>query len=74
MSLPENDPVNKPSHYTSGGIECIDAIEASMTPEEFKGFLRGNTIKYLWRYQMKGGKQDLDKADWYLRKLREKVA
>lgn len=67
-----DDPVNRPAHYTSGGIECIDAIRASMTPEEFKGFLKGNTMKYLWRYRLKGNPaQDLEKAGWYLSRLTE---
>lgn len=63
------DPVNHPDHYTQGGIECIDAIEASMTPDEFAGFLKGNSIKYLWRYRQKAGRQDLEKARWYLDRL-----
>lgn len=67
-----DDPVNRPAHYTSGGIECIDAIRASMTPEEFKGFLKGNAMKYLWRYRLKGNPaQDLEKAGWYLSRLTE---
>lgn len=66
----DDDPVNRPAHYTSGGIECIDAIRASMTPEEFKGFLKGNAMKYLWRYRLKGKPaQDLEKASWYLSRL-----
>lgn len=65
-----SDPVN-PDHYKAGGIECIDALESMMTPEEFKGMLRGNAIKYLWRYNKKGRpNEDLSKADWYLQKLR----
>jgi hypothetical protein len=65
-----HDPVNSPSHYTDGtGIECIEAIEASMTTEEFKGFLRGNCQKYLWRYTKKNGAEDLKKAKWYLDRL-----
>lgn len=65
-----DDPVNHPAHYTSGGIECIDAIRASMTPVEFQGFLKGNALKYLWRYRLKGRPaQDLAKAEWYLAKL-----
>lgn len=65
-----DDPVNHPTHYTSGGVECIDAIRASMTPEEFKGFLKGNAMKYLWRYNLKGKPaQDLEKANWYLSRL-----
>lgn len=63
------DNVNHPSHYTTGDIECIDAIEASMSEQEFKGYLKGNCIKYLWRYRNKGGKEDLQKAQWYLDRL-----
>ena len=70
----QNDNVNRPSHYTSGEIECIDAIKASMTPEEFRGFLKGNSMKYIWRYRQKGKPiEDLRKAEWYLKKLIEEV-
>jgi len=65
------DMVNSPPHYNDGGIECIEAIEASMSKEAFRGYLKGNMLKYLWRYEHKGGKEDLDKANWYLTKLRE---
>lgn len=58
-----------PKYYRRGKIECIDAIKASMTPDEFKGFLKGNVIKYLWRYQQKNGSEDLRKANWYLERL-----
>lgn len=64
------DMVNSPPHYNSGEIECIEAIEASMSQEAFRGYLKGNMLKYIWRYENKGGKEDLDKADWYLTKLR----
>ena len=64
------DMVNSPPHYNAGGIECIDAIEASMSKEAFRGYLKGNMLKYIWRYENKGGKEDLDKANWYLTKLR----
>ena len=65
-----NDPVNHPAHYTvDGGIECIDAIEATLTPEEFRGYLRGQVIKYVWRCNYKGKRlEDLEKAEWYLKK------
>jgi hypothetical protein len=65
------DMVNNPPHYNDGGLECIDAIEASMEPLAFKGYLKGNVLKYLWRYEKKGGTQDLEKAQWYLVKLSE---
>ena len=58
-----------PQHYQKGGVECIDAIEASMTEEAFKGFLKGNCIKYLYRYENKNGAEDLKKAQWYLSRL-----
>lgn len=63
------DPVNQPEHYRQGGIECIDAIEAALTPEEFRGFCKGNVLKYTWREKRKGGPESLQKAQWYLRRL-----
>lgn len=65
------DLVNHPSHYTSSpsGIECIDAIESALSPEEFRGFIKGNVIKYAWREKLKGGDEDLKKARWYLSRL-----
>jgi len=61
--------VNHPPHYIQGGVECLDAIAASMSPEAFAGFLKGNALKYIWRYDKKGGVQDLEKAAFYLKKL-----
>ena len=68
-----NDNVNHPAHYTQGGIECIEAIRASMTHEAFKGYLKGNVIKYMWRYEHKGGLESLQKAQWYLAYLQDEV-
>jgi CHASE3 domain sensor protein len=68
-----HDPVNSPSHYAQGGIESIEAIQASMSSEAFKGFLKGNCQKYLWRYERKNGKEDLLKCQWYLNKLIETI-
>lgn len=53
------------SHYCAGDIECIDAIRAALGPL-FEGFLAGNVIKYVWRYQHKNGLDDLYKAQTYL--------
>jgi hypothetical protein len=64
-----HDPVNSPEHYASGAIECIEAIEASMNAVAFKGFLKGNCQKYLWRYEAKGGSESLKKCRWYLDRL-----
>ena len=63
------DPVNHPDHYTAGGIECIEAIKASMTTIEFAGYLKGNCMKYLWRYRNKGELESLRKCEWYLKRL-----
>ena len=63
------DNVNRPIHYAAGSIECIDAIEAQLSAEEFRGYLKGNIIKYLWREKHKGGTESLKKAKWYLNKL-----
>lgn len=60
------DNVSHPSHYTAGGIECIQAIKASMSPEEYQGYLKGNALKYLWRFRHKNGVEDLRKAQIYL--------
>lgn len=60
------DNVNHPEHYTSGGIECIDAIRASLGDKEFADYCKGNIIKYLWRYRLKNGAEDLRKARVYL--------
>ena len=59
------DPVN-PDHYTQGSIEVIDVLRAKMTPEEFRGFCKGNVIKYLLRGEHKGAAGvDYSKASWY---------
>lgn len=68
------DIINSPNHYADSTIECIDAMEAMMTPEQFIGYLRGNVFKYQWRYEKKNGIEDLKKAKWYLERLTEKVA
>lgn len=60
------DPVLKPSHYNKGGVECISAIQASMTDEAFAGYCKGNVMKYIFRYEDKGGVEDLRKAAVYL--------
>lgn len=61
------DKIN-PNHY-KGEIECIDAIKSSMTREAFNGYLKGNVLKYMWRYEKKNKIEDLQKAQWYLNKL-----
>lgn len=54
------------NHYQHGDVECIDAIRSALSPEEFRGFCKGNIIKYVWREKHKGGRADLNKAADYL--------
>jgi len=64
------DPINHPAHYTQGRVECIDAIEAALGPEQFVGFLRGQVLKYTWRMGRKGAAQeDAAKLAWYSARL-----
>lgn len=66
------DPVNHPIHYKVGGIETIDFIQAKLTPEEFKGYLLGNVLKYASRAGHKDNAvQDAGKLAWYANKLAE---
>jgi hypothetical protein len=69
-----HDPVAQPDHYNKGAIEAIEAIKASMHPQEYKGYLKGNCLKYLWRYEYKNGIEDLRKARVYLEWLIKEVA
>lgn len=69
------DPVNHPAHYTHGGIETIDFIQAKLTPEEFRGYLKGNILKYGSRLGHKDNDmQDAGKLAWYTNKLRSVLA
>lgn len=62
--------VDHPAHYNAGSVECIDAIRAALTPEEFRGFCKGNALKYIWRERHKGGDESMEKAQWYLNELK----
>ena len=64
----EADMVNSPAHYTKGGIETIDFIQAKLSPEEYRGYLRGNLLKYASRMGAKG-EDDAGKAAWYADRL-----
>ena len=66
----EADTVNSPTHYTKGEIECIDAIESAVVGKSgIEVVCVANVIKYLWRYEEKGGIESVKKAEWYLKKL-----
>lgn len=72
---PEHDAVNHPSHYTQGGIECIDALKAATTGlYGIEAVCTANAIKYLWRWKHKNGIQDIDKAIWYLERLKKELS
>lgn len=67
----EADSVSSPSHYTSGKVECIDAIDAAVAhlKDGRESFYTAQVIKYVWRWKLKNGVQDLRKAKWYLERL-----
>ena len=72
----KDDMVNHPSHYTSGGVECIDAITAALSKydDPVDSWLVGQVIKYLWRAPLKGKyEEDIKKAQFYLNRLVEKI-
>jgi hypothetical protein len=62
--------VDNPPHYNNGSIECIEAIEAMLSKDEYIGYLRGNALKYMWRFRYKSKPfEDLRKARWYEERL-----
>lgn len=65
----EVDMVNSPAHYTKGKYEVVDVIKDWLTPEEFRGYIKGNTIKYVSRERYKNGDEDLFKTIFYLNYL-----
>lgn len=74
MCMKTTDNVNHPNHYTQGGVECIDALEAATVDlRGIEAVCTANAIKYLWRWKRKNGLEDLRKAKWYLSRLIQKV-
>lgn len=66
------DNVNHPEHYANScSIECIDAMQATFGTKDLAKYCVINAYKYLWRYKNKNGKEDLNKAEWYLNKFDE---
>ena len=68
---PKEDFVNHPSHYTQGGMECIDEMQLIFGKEAVKHFCVCNAWKYRKRAMFKNGQEDMDKSDWYIAKYRE---
>lgn len=71
-----DDMVNNPPHYQlNNGMEVIDIIEAALTEEEFRGYLKGNDLKYIYREPHKGNsEQDVAKSIWYAERYKEELA
>ena len=70
----EAESVNHPAHYTQGSVECIDALKAATAGKSgIEALCVANIIKYLWRYEKKGGRQDVEKAKWYLERLLKEI-
>lgn len=64
------DMVNAPPHYNQAGIECIDAIAAATSGKTgIQAVCVANVVKYLWRYELKNGVEDVKKARGYLDRL-----
>lgn len=69
--IPAVEAVDHPAHYTAGKVECIDAIESAVAAinSPVSAVLTAQVIKYLWRWPLKNGAEDLRKARWYLDRL-----
>ena len=69
---PLEDVVNNPSHYKHGGIETIELIKAFLSPEEWRGYLKGTLYAYRDRAPYKGQtERDYEKAKRYWEWLKE---
>lgn len=66
-----SDPVNHPAHYETGKYQCIDVMQEVFGREAVAIFCRLNAFKYLWRTDRKNGREDIEKAVWYLKKYLE---
>ena len=67
----EFDAVERPQHYASTSIECIDAMVETQGTKAVVDFCVCNAFKYLWRHNSKNGDEDIKKANWYLNKAVE---
>ena len=62
---------NHPSHYETGKFECIEVMQEVFGVEAVQNFCVCNAFKYLYRHRRKNGKEDIEKARWYLNKYLE---
>ncbi|HBO4723828.1 TPA: DUF3310 domain-containing protein [Pseudomonas aeruginosa] len=67
------DEVNNPKHYKLfPDMEAFDVIKASLSPDELRGYLKGNVLKYRLRAGEKGpAEKCIAKAEWYKARLFE---
>ena len=73
----DEDMVNSPKHYTQGKMEAIDVIEDAIrhAPDPVVGMLQAQVLKYTLRCWHKGKpEEDLEKAQWYLKRLIKAVS
>lgn len=66
-----HEEVDHPEHYLEGNIETYDYIKAKLTPDELRGYIKGNLLRYVSRERYKGGTKDLRKIQWYLNRYLE---
>ena len=65
------DMVNHPTHYETGKFECIEVMVETQGVEAVQDFCICNAFKYLYRHRRKNGKEDIEKARWYINKYLE---
>lgn len=65
------DSINHPCHYETGKFECIEVMLETQGVDAVKNFCVCNAFKYLYRHGRKNGLEDIEKADWYLKKYIE---
>lgn len=65
------DNVNHPQHYTNGQYECLDVMKDVFGKEAVQNFCVLNAFKYIWRHKRKNGKEDIEKAVFYLNRYVE---
>lgn len=61
----------KPNHYKGDKGDLLSSMDGFMSDDEIRGFYKGNIIKYTTRYNKKNGLEDLDKANYYIERLKE---
>ena len=65
------DMINHPTHYETGKFECIEVMVETQGVEAVQDFCICNAFKYLYRHRRKNGKEDIEKARWYINKYLE---